>query len=98
MNRTTRKPRLANNLTKPVGSHWTVTRVLQDENGRFGFCINDDGYDGFIPRHIVDRYEITQADEGAGFYAPTRPANTKDGTDGAPQIMPPILFDEDIEE
>ena len=91
-----RPPRTVNFLTRPVGTHWTLTRVIGEGADSFGFCISDDGEEGYIPRHVVERYEITPQDETGGFWAPSRPSKMRDGTDGSPQIQPPILFDADI--
>lgn len=90
------KPRKTNLNRKPVGSHWTLTRVVLNEAGTFGFALADDGEtNAYIPRSIILRYEITPEDEGAGFYAPLKPNSERPGEH--PWIMAPLLWDDDVE-
>jgi hypothetical protein len=99
-NRKKIRGRTANNITTPVGKHWTITRIVSQPEGKFGFAISDDGRDTcYIPRSIIERYSMTTEDEGAGFTAPLKP-----GTGGGgqhPHVMNPVMFDadgEDVEE
>jgi hypothetical protein len=87
--------RKTNNLSKAVGRHWTLTRVVGDVRGDFAFAIDDEGHSAFIPRPIVRRHNITPADEGAGFTAPTREAAELGGD---PQIILPVVWDGEAEE
>jgi len=93
--------RRANNLKTPLGQHWTVQKIVVEKGSdkHFGFAISDDGETtAFIPRPVVMREQMTTADEGAGFTAPTRAPSSTAGPDGYPQIMLPISWDGEKEE
>lgn len=81
---------------KPVGSHWTLTRVVLNEGGVFGFALADDGVtNAYLPRSIIERYGITPNDEGGGFSAPLKPNSERTGEH--PWIMAPLIWDDDAD-
>ena len=90
--------RRANKLTKPIGKHYTIQKIINDGGKRYGFAIDDAGDTAFIPKPVVLKHQITEADEGAGFTAPTRDPASQIGRDGYPQIMLPLVWDGDAEE
>lgn len=93
------RARRANIRQTPIGKHWTLTRVIDHpERGRFAFAEDDEGNPGFVPRPVVTRHQITEADVGAGFHAPFREPAAGAGGEAAPQIMFPIKFDGEAEE
>ena len=83
--------------TPPVGQHWTIQTIVEGRDGNFGFCINDDGEQGYISRAITKKYDITYEHEGQGFTAPARePAvMTKPYS---PQITMPLVWDEEVDD
>lgn len=71
--------------------------MVVNEKGTFGFAISDDGNDtAYLPRSIIEKYEITMEDEGAGFSAPLKPRSERPGQ--YPWVAPPLLWDDDVEE
>lgn len=82
----------ANNLTTPIGRHWTITRIVSQPEGRFGFAISDDGRETcYIPRSIIEAHDLSADDEGAGFTAPLKPGT---GGGGKHQhVMNPVILD-----
>lgn len=89
--------RRVNNRATPIGTHFTVQKVIKEPGGKaFGFAVDDQGGSAFIPKPVILKHQMTEADEGAGFTAPTRPPAIGDG--GAPQIMNPVVWDGEAEE
>jgi hypothetical protein len=90
--------RRANNLTKGIGKHFTVQKVVNDGDKHFGFAVDDEGNSAFIPRPVILKHNMTPEDEGAGFTAPTREPALNAGADGSPQITLPLVWDGEAEE
>lgn len=90
------KVRRANKNTTPLGTHWTITKIINEPDRKMGFALSDDGtVTAFIPNPVIKRYEMTSGDEGAGFSAPTTRPATNAGSDAYPQISTPLLWDGD---
>lgn len=81
---------------RPIGSHWTLTRVVVNDSGTFGFALGDDGKaQAYLPRSIIEQYDLTSDDEGGGFHAPLKPNSERPGEN--PWIMSPLIWDDDAE-
>lgn len=88
-------PRQTNRLRKPIGKHFTLTRVVLNPDGKFGFALGDDGEtNAYLPRSIIERYGITPEDEGAGFSSPLKPNSERPGEH--PWVMAPLIWDDDL--
>lgn len=94
------KARRANHA-EPTGKHWTLTRVENHPDKKFGFAVSDAGDEAYIPSPVVGKEQMTSADVGAGFTANVRSTKGGYSNEGAhPHIMLPVKWDgalEDVE-
>lgn len=93
--------RSANNLSTPIGTHWTITSIVRNpDNGKvFGFGLSDDGATlCFLPRGIVLRHNMTEHDVGAGFTAPIKVYTGYRDEAAADQVIEPLTWDGAAEE
>ena len=97
---TTIKVRKGRGLTNPIGQHMTLIKVSNDQSiGKvFGFAVNDEGEEAFIPGALVIAHKMTShdADHGAQFFAPLR-SNPNEDSATRLVVTNPIQWDSDEE-
>lgn len=76
-------------------THCTLSRVVRRGVDYFAFAVTDAGGDVFIPPAVCKRYNLTDADVGAGFRALVRrdPAATE-GARTPLRVCAPVTFDD----
>lgn len=93
------KARRANTAAANL-KHYSLTRVINESDTRkFAFALSDDGEEEiYIPGLIVERYNLSIYDEGAGFKCMVRKKTGYDNDGGHPHAMLPIYWDDEPQE